>query len=238
MLFNLPPELLSSILGFLDLLSLKNCSDSCRTLRDICSDPVLNPWRHAVRCAIHELFTDDLTREKSQPHRELIVYPTEASLTFHESQTLSVLAALGTFASVPRSVLVDVLALSPPRFLLYHSTRSNLPRELWEEAFRRRFLPSWAPSNDWIRTLQHPSWSLKEGFFRLVAVSMQGQSVLNGIYSTIHSLLEQINHRLTSNCTSLESWTDYMVILRSGIAATCTAYSRTFSAPAIMQDLK
>ncbi|KAF8714560.1 Sucrase/ferredoxin-like, partial [Rhizoctonia solani] len=36
----------------------------------------------------------------------------------------------------------------------------------------------------------------------------------------------------------MESWTNYVVILRSGTAATCTAYSRTFSASVIMNDLK
>ncbi|CEL53588.1 hypothetical protein RSOLAG1IB_06443 [Rhizoctonia solani AG-1 IB] len=36
----------------------------------------------------------------------------------------------------------------------------------------------------------------------------------------------------------MESWTSYVVILRSGTAATCTAYSRTFNASVIMDDLK
>lgn len=54
----------------------------------------------------------------------------------------------------------------------------------------------------------------------------------------ILSVLEQLNHRLVSNCTTMESWTEYMVIRRTGAAATRTAYSRTFSAAVIMNDLK
>ncbi|KAH7338151.1 hypothetical protein B0J17DRAFT_661003 [Rhizoctonia solani] len=195
MLYGLPPELISLILGFLGLLDLKSCADSCRVLREVCSDPLLNPWHHPVRRCYR--------------------IPLDVPLTDHESQTLAILSALGTFSCVPRSVLVDILALSPPRFLLYHSTRSKLPRELWEQAFRRRFLPSWIPH--WVHTSQRPCWTWQESFFRI---------------------LEQVNHRLTSNCTSLESWTNYVVILRSGTAATCPAYSRTFSAFTIMDDLK
>ncbi|CAE7195135.1 unnamed protein product [Rhizoctonia solani] len=215
MLHNLPPELISLIFGLLDLLSLKNCSDSCRVLRAVCSNSLLNPWHHPVRRAIYESFIDHLTKSQRHPNRDVIEYPLDVALTDHESQTLAVLAALGAFSCVPRSVIVDILALSPPRFLLYHSTRSTLPRELWEQAFRRRFLPSWIPH--WVHTSQRACWAWQESFFRI---------------------LEQVNHRLTSNCTSLESWTSYVVILRSGTAATCTAYSRTFSASVIMNDLK
>ncbi|QRW20866.1 sucrase/ferredoxin-like domain-containing protein [Rhizoctonia solani] len=195
-----------------DLTSLKKCSDSCRVLRTVCSDPLLNPWHHPVRHAIFELFTHHSIRNNG---RHTIEYPVEALLEDHESETLTILAALAAFSCVPRSVVVDILALSPPRFLLYHSARSKLPCELWEQAFRRRFLPSWIPP--WVRTSRRPSWAWQECFFRI---------------------LEQLNHRLTSNCTSMESWTNYVVILRSGTAATCTAYSRTFSASVIMNDLK
>ncbi|CAE6460344.1 hypothetical protein ACGC1H_005990 [Rhizoctonia solani] len=215
MLCDLPPELISSILGLLDLLSLRNCSETCRVLREVCSDSLLNPWHHPVRRAIYNSFVDHLEESRRHSNQDFIEYPLDVALTNHESQTLATLAAFGTFSCVPRSVLVDILALSPPRFLLYHSTRSKLPRELWEQAFRRRFLPSWIPH--WVHTSQRPSWAWQEGFFRI---------------------LEQVNHRLTSNCTSLESWTNYVVVLRSGTAATCTAYSRTFSASVIMNDLK
>ncbi|CAE6457802.1 unnamed protein product [Rhizoctonia solani] len=215
MLCALPPEIMSLILGLLDLLSLKNCSDSCRVLRGVCSDALLNPWHRPVRHAIYESFIDHSTKSLRHPNRDVIEYPLDVPLTDHESQTLAILAGLGAFSCVPRSVIVDILALSPPRFLLYHSTRAKLPRALWEQAFRRRFLPSWIPH--WVHTSQRPSWTWQESFFRI---------------------LEQVHHRLNSNCTSLESWTNYVVILRSGTAATCTAYSRTFSASAIMNDLK
>ncbi|CUA71190.1 hypothetical protein RSOLAG22IIIB_04494 [Rhizoctonia solani] len=215
MLCNLPPELVSLILGLLDLPSLKSCSEACRVLREVCSDSLLNPWHHPVRRAIYGSFIDHSTKSRRYSNQEVIEYPLDVALSDHEAQTLAILAALGTFSCVPRSVIVDILTLSPPRFLLYHSTRSKLPRELWEQAFRRRFLPSWIPN--WVHTSQRPSWTWQESFFRI---------------------LEQINHRLTSNCTSLESWTNYVVILRSGTAATCTAYSRTFSASVIMNDLK
>ncbi|KAJ1305301.1 hypothetical protein OPQ81_000324 [Rhizoctonia solani] len=215
MLCDLPPEIISLILGFLDLVSLKNCSESSRVLREVCSDPLLNPWHHPVRRAIYESFLDHSTKSQRHPNRDIIEYPFDVPLSYHESQTLELLATLGAFSCVPRSVLVDILALSPPRFLLYHSARSKLPRDLWKQAFRRRFLPSWVPH--WVHTLQRSSWKWQESFFRV---------------------LEQVNHRLTSNCTSLESWTNYVVILRSGTAATCTAYSRTFSASAIMNNLK
>ncbi|KAF8603657.1 hypothetical protein BDV93DRAFT_523131 [Ceratobasidium sp. AG-I] len=207
MLCDLPVELLSIILAFLDLISLKRISESCRLLRAVCSDDVLNPWHHPVRRAIHDVFKNG----ENQGSSETLEYPRNLASKAYEALELAVLSGLSAFSTVPRSTVVDILVLSPPRFLLYHASRSNLPRRLWEEAFRRRFLPSWAQKFE-----QH-RWSWQEGFFRT---------------------LESINHRLLSSCTSMESWINYMVIRRSGVAATCTAYARTFSAEIIMNDLK
>ncbi|QRV78576.1 F-box-like protein [Ceratobasidium sp. AG-Ba] len=215
MLCDLPVELLSLILSFLDILSLKNTTETCRLLRAVSSDDVLNPWHHPARLAIGRLFATDQGQEEIQEEiyskQETPEYPLNLASTPYESQELALLSALGEYSTVPRSTLVDVLVLAPPRFLLYCSGHSNLPRRLWEDAFRRRFLPSW------VHVLERQKWSWREGFFRT---------------------LEQVHHRLTSNCTSTESWINYVVILRSGIAATCTAYARTFSALVIMNDLK
>lgn len=160
MLRDLPVELLSAILAFLDLVSLKHASESCRLLRAVCSDHVLNPWHYPARRAIHNLFGDGLTREENQIVSESLEYPGNLATRDYGVEELSVLSGLSDFSAVPRSTIVDILVLSPPRFLLYHASRSNLPRRLWEEAFRRRFLPSWAHNFG-----QH-RWSWQEGFFR------------------------------------------------------------------------
>jgi hypothetical protein len=160
MLHDLPVELLSLTLGFLDLVSLKNASESCRLLRAICSDHVLNPWHYPVRRAINMLFADGLAKGESQAISEHQEYPANIPTTSLESQELAVLSALGEFSAVARSTLVDILVLSPPRFLLYCASRSNMTRSMWEDAFRRRFLPSWA------HILERQKWSWREGFFR------------------------------------------------------------------------
>ncbi|KAG8690307.1 hypothetical protein FRC08_010572, partial [Ceratobasidium sp. 394] len=215
MLCDLPVELLSLIFSFLDLLSLKNTAETCRLIRAVCSDNVLNPWHHPVRRAILKAFAGDQGQEggegETSTELETPEYPLNLATTSLESQELALLSSLGEYSTVPRLTLVDVLVLSPPRFLLYCASHSNLPRKLWEEAFRRRFLPSWA------HILERRKWSWREGFFRT---------------------LEHVHHRLTSSCTSTESWINYVVILRSGIAATCTAYARAFNATVIMNDLK
>ena len=156
MLCDLPVELLSAILAFLDLVSLKRISESSRRLRAVCSDDVLNPWHHPVRHAIHNVFKDGENQDAS----DALDYPRNLASIEYKAQELAVLSGLSAFSTVPRSTLVDVLALSPPRFLLYHASRSNLPHRLWKEAFQRRFLPSWAQKFG-----QH-WWSWQEGFFR------------------------------------------------------------------------
>ncbi|KAG8723053.1 hypothetical protein FRC09_004942 [Ceratobasidium sp. 395] len=216
MLCDLPVELLSLIFSLLDLLSLKHTAETCRLIRAVCSDNVLNPWHYPVRRAIHGIFAGDRAQDENRElesvtESEASEYPLNLATTSFESRELAILSSLGEYSAVPRATLVDVLVFAPPRFLLYCAAHSNLPRKLWEEAFRRRFLPSWA------QILERRKWSWREGYFRT---------------------LENIHHKLTSNCTSTESWIGYVVIMRSGIAATCTAYARTFSAAVIIGDLK
>lgn len=158
MLCDLPVELLSTIFAFLDLLSLKSISESCRLLRAVCSDDILNPWHHPVRLAIHTAFVEG----ENQGSLDDLDYPSSSTRTEYDARQLAILSGLSAFSTVPRSTLVDILVLSPPRFLLYHASRSNLSCRRWEEAFRRRFLPSWAHKFDDHR------WSWQEGFFRCV----------------------------------------------------------------------
>ncbi|KAF5358927.1 hypothetical protein D9758_004842 [Tetrapyrgos nigripes] len=110
---SLPAELITDILGELDMESLIRISYLSRRLRDIVSDPSLNPWRRPILRELH-------------------------SGTY--SDTLKHLSVRQT---VPRQNWIEILSLASPNFILHEATLPNLRASEWDECFSRRFLPGW-----------------------------------------------------------------------------------------------
>lgn len=111
----LPVELIAEILGALDLQTLLTVSHLSRRLRSIASDTSLNPWKWPI---LHNLRKRDGVYEKCMVH-------------------------LGTFTIVPRTNWVDILSMAHAKYLLFQATIPSLADRAYEEAARRRFLPSW-----------------------------------------------------------------------------------------------
>ena len=144
---SLPVELISDILGETDVESLIGVSSFAffrqnvsitplfgtvvsglsRRLRNIISDPALNPWRRPIQRRLYRgEYGTDLTN-------------------------------LGLRMIVPRSNWIEIMSKAHPEFLLFEATVPNLNEHEWGECFRRRFLPSWAcwkKSSSW-RTAFH-----------------------------------------------------------------------------------
>ncbi|KAG6903413.1 hypothetical protein C0995_005436 [Termitomyces sp. Mi166 len=110
---SLPVDLIADILAELDLESLITISTLSRRLRDIVSDPSLNPWRRPILRVLH-------------------------SGNYENS-----LKNLSVRSTVPRQNWIEILSLASPSFLIYEATLPNLKSEEWEECFNRRFLPGW-----------------------------------------------------------------------------------------------
>ncbi|KZV69876.1 hypothetical protein PENSPDRAFT_632492 [Peniophora sp. CONT] len=111
----LPVELVVSVLEELDLTSLVIMSDLSRRLREIISDPFLNPWRQPIA---------RILANGSCADEPLLRHIAERS-------------------TVPRQNAVDILSLAPTAFILFDFTIPNLKQADWETIFRRRFLPGW-----------------------------------------------------------------------------------------------
>lgn len=79
------------------------------------------------------------------------------------SRNYDALKHLSVRSSVPRHNWVEILTLAPPSFLLFDAPLPNLPAADWEEAFARRFLPSWR------KWKKDGSW--KEAFMKCVHLS-------------------------------------------------------------------
>jgi len=130
----LPVELISDILGETDIESLigassfapRHCRDIStippagtavsglsRRLREIISDPALNPWRRPI---LHRL---------------------------HHGEYGPVLANLSLRMIVPKHNWIEIMSKARPEFLLFEATVPNLNEHEWDECFRRRFFPSW-----------------------------------------------------------------------------------------------
>lgn len=110
----LPVELIADILAELSLADLIVAAYLSRRLHTVASDPALNPWRKPIL-------------------RNLCTHNYEPAL-----------AHLSVRSIVPRHNWIDILTRARPSFLLFQATLPNLKQSEWEEAFRRRFLPSWA----------------------------------------------------------------------------------------------
>jgi hypothetical protein len=111
---SLPTELVADILGTLDLASLIACSQVSRRLRQICTDPQINPWRRP------------LLRNMS-----------------HRGAYEPCLANLSLRCIVPRQNWIEVLTKADAEYLLLEATLPTLANSEWKEVFKRRFLPSW-----------------------------------------------------------------------------------------------
>ena len=112
---SLPVELIAEILSELDVASLITVSCLSRRLRSIAGDSALNPWKRL------------LARNFNRPDGQY-------------EACMSTLANRWTF---PRTNLPDILTCARAEFLLFESTLPHLPDTDYDEAFRRRFLPSW-----------------------------------------------------------------------------------------------
>ncbi|KAF9511575.1 hypothetical protein BS47DRAFT_1486766 [Hydnum rufescens UP504] len=119
------------------------------------------------------------------------------------------LRSISVLSSVPRHNWLEILCYASPDFLLFQATLPNLTESQYEEAFRRRFLPSWTK----IR---------KDGKWREAFTKM----------------LFTVYHRLATSCTTSESWSNYMVLNRTGSANSCFTFSRMFDPVAVFRDLK
>ena len=98
-----------------------------RRLREIISNPALNPWRRPILRRLHrgEYGTD--------------------------------LANLSLRTIAPKHNWIEIMSKAHLDFLLFEATVPNLNEHEWGECFRRRFLPSWAcwkKSTSW-RTAFH-----------------------------------------------------------------------------------
>jgi hypothetical protein len=115
-LLQIPLELIADILAQLDLLSLLSASRVCRQLAAICRDPLLNPWRSRIEQVLKDEAPDD---------------------EFKLLQNLSCLQC------IPRRNWFLLLTVASPEFLLFNDV-PLLNDDIYEEAFKTRFLPSWA----------------------------------------------------------------------------------------------
>lgn len=110
----LPVELISDILAETDVETLIVVSGLSRRLREIISNPALNPWHRLILRRLHR--------------RE---YATD-------------LANLGLRLIVPKHNWIEIASKADAEFLLFEAVIPNLNEHEWEECFRRRFLPGWA----------------------------------------------------------------------------------------------
>lgn len=134
---SLPVELISDILGETNIESLisasshpvcsrclgdlnttlpvrKVVSGLSRRLREIISDPALNPWRRPILRILNR------------------------------GEYGAGLANLSLRMIVPKYNWIEIMSKAHPEFLLFEATIPNLNEHEWEECFRRRFLPGWA----------------------------------------------------------------------------------------------
>ncbi|KAF9226694.1 hypothetical protein BS17DRAFT_696817 [Gyrodon lividus] len=116
---------------------------------------------------------------------------------------------LSVLPIVPRQNWIEILTFASPSFLLFESTLPNLKSSEWEESFRRRFLPGWS------KWKKDSSW--REAFMKV---------------------LYRVWHRSRSSCTSDESWTNYIVLNRSGSVNELEASSRSFNPLTIFHSMK
>ncbi|KAF8307241.1 hypothetical protein DL93DRAFT_2143384 [Clavulina sp. PMI_390] len=155
--------------------------------------------------------SDPLLNPWRSPILRALIPPTHHSALVQDSLTNSLepLKTLSVLSTVPRHNWLEILCFAPPEFILFDATLPNLSEQQWEAAFFRRFLPSWA------RIRKNKSWR-----------------------SAFLKMLFSVQHRLTTNCTTSEAWTNYIMINRSGVTNSAAASSRQFNPQAIFNTFK
>ncbi|KAF8341481.1 uncharacterized protein EI90DRAFT_2989265 [Cantharellus anzutake] len=119
------------------------------------------------------------------------------------------LSNLSVLSTVPRHNWLEIMCFASPHFLLFQATLPKLTESQYEEAFKRRFLPSWT------KIRKDGKW--KEAFMKTLF--------------TVH-------HRSNSTCTTSEAWTNYMTLNKTGHANSCHAFSRTFNPVDVFHNMK
>lgn len=152
-------------------------------------------------------------------------HPIIRALLRHDLEPLKNLGELG---SVPRHIWIDILCYASPDFLLFQATLPNIFEDDYQRAFFRRFPPSWSKirkNGSW-RSAFHKYlsflWSLVELFVT--------KRILRMLYS--------VHHRLSTNCTTTEAWSNYIIIHRTGVANSTTSLSRTLDPLTLFNGLK
>ncbi|KAJ7721188.1 hypothetical protein DFH07DRAFT_303044 [Mycena maculata] len=180
MIETLPVELIGKILGQLNIVDVLILSQLSRRLRLVASDAVLNVWRLPIL-------------------RNLL-----------SNQYEDCLKHLSVYTSVPRYNWVEILSMGRASYILFETTLPNLKEAEWEEAFKRRFLPSW-----WRWRKDSSTW--KAAFLKV---------------------LHNTWHRSRTSCTTNEAWTRYVVLNRNGSANLLEASSRSFNPVVVLNDLR
>jgi hypothetical protein len=109
----LPVELIGKIVSELALEDVIKISQLSRRLKLIASDPILNVWRLPI-----------LRNLRSNEYEDTLKH-------------------LSVYMSVPRHNWVEILSIGRASYILFETTLPNLREAEWEEAFKRRFFPSW-----------------------------------------------------------------------------------------------
>lgn len=158
---DLPYEIIQHILSYLPLSDLLPLTLHSSIFRSLALSPLLSPFLAPV----HHILL------RGPP------YPAE-------------LAVLGIFTHINRNVFLEILVRAEAKWILEEMEIPRLPDSVWQEAFARRFLPSWKRyregSEKWraaflrtLRRLQHrsvgctheESWTVSRshGFSRLAS---------------------------------------------------------------------
>ncbi|KAL7425200.1 hypothetical protein Q5752_000888 [Cryptotrichosporon argae] len=181
---DLPPELHSHIASFLPLPTL---------LRFL---------------ALHSSLLS-LTQTHLSPIRPAVLAHLSAGPPY--PRALAALPSLALLAP-PRShrrAHVDVLVRARPRWVLERLELGAWPDDVWEDAYARRFLPSWK------------RFKTEDDTWRAVFLRMLGR----------------LEHRY-NGCTHDESWTRFITLHKNGSASLNRVYSRMFDPYEIYDELK
>ncbi|WWC73655.1 uncharacterized protein I206_107627 [Kwoniella pini CBS 10737] len=128
-------------------------------------------------------------------------------------KSLSVLPHLKNFLPPDpddsRRLFIQILVRARPKWIIERFEFLRWDDDFWEEAFERRFLPSW-------KRFKGDDDNWRAAFMRV---------------------LGRIEHR-QSGCTHEEAWTRFVTLHRNGSASINRIYSRTFDPYEIYDELK
>jgi hypothetical protein len=152
-LLTLPPELLSQILSNLPLASLLIASLSHPILLSISSSSSLSPFPFPIASAL----SPDAFYLPPPPHRSDLA-PLSLTALLHSLPSRVLLANLAQYSWIPKKSHLEMLVRGEPEWVAVElELPVGLGEAYWQEAFRRRFLPSWA-SEEWMRKKGRGGW--------------------------------------------------------------------------------